>query len=65
MAHVFEMTERADAGVRWMKTHIDRQDADTIVPTYCWWLPAAFHLEQGRNDLTPLVLIPCSTACQA
>ncbi|MFL6716799.1 MAG: tetratricopeptide repeat protein [Burkholderiaceae bacterium] len=50
MAHVFEMTGRANAGVRWMETHIDRWDTDTIVATHCWWHLALFHLEQGRAD---------------
>jgi tetratricopeptide (TPR) repeat protein len=50
IAHVFEMTGRADAGVRWMETHIDRWDADTVVATHCWWHFALFCLEQGRIE---------------
>jgi tetratricopeptide (TPR) repeat protein len=48
MAHVFEMTGRADAGVRWMNEHFARSSADTVVATHCWWHLALFHLSQGR-----------------
>jgi tetratricopeptide (TPR) repeat protein len=50
MAHVFEMTERADAGVRWMDEHVASWGADTVVATHCWWHLALFHLAQGRFD---------------
>jgi tetratricopeptide (TPR) repeat protein len=49
MAHVFEMTERADAGVRWMNEHIDRWAADSVVARHCWWHLALFHLAQGQS----------------
>jgi tetratricopeptide (TPR) repeat protein len=50
MAHVFEMTERADAGVRWMEEHIDYWGVDTVVATHCWWHLALFHLSLGQLD---------------
>ncbi|RZL89922.1 MAG: tetratricopeptide repeat protein [Variovorax sp.] len=50
MAHVFEMTDRADAGVRWMNEHIACWSTDTVVATHCWWHLALFHLAQGRAD---------------
>jgi tetratricopeptide (TPR) repeat protein len=50
MAHVFEMTGRADAGVRWMTEHTAAWGADTVVATHCWWHLALFHLAQGRPD---------------
>jgi len=50
MAHVFEMTERADAGVRWMNEHIASWGTDTVVATHCWWHLALFHLAQGQLD---------------
>ena len=51
MAHVFEMTDRADAGVRWMSEQIDRFGVDRFFTTHCWWHLALFHLAQGRTDL--------------
>jgi tetratricopeptide (TPR) repeat protein len=50
MAHVFEMTERADAGVRWMQRHLDRWSVDTVVATHCWWHLALFYLAEGKLD---------------
>jgi tetratricopeptide (TPR) repeat protein len=50
MAHVFEMTERADAGVRWMNKHIASWSTDTVVTTHCWWHLALFHLAQGNIE---------------
>jgi len=50
MAHVFEMTDRADAGFRWMSEHIDRFGVDRFFTTHCWWHLALFHLTQGRTD---------------
>jgi tetratricopeptide (TPR) repeat protein len=50
MAHVFEMTERADAGVRWMNEHVAFWGVDTVVATHCWWHLALFHLAQGQLD---------------
>jgi tetratricopeptide (TPR) repeat protein len=50
MAHVFEMTERADAGVQWMHEHIEYWATDTVVATHCWWHLALFHLAQGEIE---------------
>ncbi len=50
MAHVFEMTERPDAGVRWMNEHIAYWGAGTVVATHCWWHLALFHLALGQVD---------------
>lgn len=50
MAHVFEMTERADEGVHWMNEHIASWGVDTVVATHCWWHLALFHLAQGQFD---------------
>jgi tetratricopeptide (TPR) repeat protein len=50
MAHVFEMSERADEGVHWMNEHIASWDVDTVVATHCWWHLALFHLAQGQLD---------------
>jgi hypothetical protein len=50
MAHVFEMTGRAEAGVRWMNEHIACWGVDTVVATHCWWHLALFRLTQGQLD---------------
>jgi tetratricopeptide (TPR) repeat protein len=47
LAHVFEMTERPDAGVRWMHERIEYWAGDTMVATHCWWHLALFHLAKG------------------
>jgi hypothetical protein len=44
MAHVFEMSERPDEGIRWMREHMARWSGDTMVATHCWWHLALFHL---------------------
>ena len=49
MAHVFEMTERPDAGARWMNDHSVGWAIDTVVATHCWWHQALFHLGQGLS----------------
>jgi tetratricopeptide (TPR) repeat protein len=48
IAHVYEMTERADAGVRWMNDRMPYWAADTVVATHCWWHLALFHLGRGE-----------------
>jgi len=48
MAHVFEMTERAEAGVRWMDEHLQAWSVGTVVATHCWWHLALFHLARGH-----------------
>ncbi|MDM0106426.1 tetratricopeptide repeat protein [Variovorax sp. J22R24] len=50
MAHVFEMSERADAGLRWMNAHRDFWSVDTVVATHAWWHLALFHISQHRFD---------------
>ena len=59
MAHVFEMTERADAGVHWMSEHIASWGTDTIVATHGWWHLRLFHLSQGQpyRDVLNLTLM--------
>jgi tetratricopeptide (TPR) repeat protein len=47
-AHVFEMTERPDDGVRWMGRHSARWGEDTMVATHCWWHLSLFHLALGE-----------------
>jgi tetratricopeptide (TPR) repeat protein len=50
MAHVFEMTGRPDAGVRWMNEHVAYWGAGTVVATHCWWHLALFHLALSQVD---------------
>jgi tetratricopeptide (TPR) repeat protein len=50
MAHVFEMTERADAGARWLDDHVADWSVGTVVATHCWWHRALFDLARGRHD---------------
>jgi tetratricopeptide (TPR) repeat protein len=50
MAHVFEMTGRADAGVRWMNEHVAGWGVDSPATTHCWWHLALFHLTRGQAD---------------
>jgi tetratricopeptide (TPR) repeat protein len=48
MAHVFEMTDRPDAGVRWLNEHAPHWSVDTVVATHGWWHLALFHLARGE-----------------
>jgi hypothetical protein len=50
MAHVFEMTERPDAGARWLDLHVADWSVDTVVATHCWWHRALFDLARGRHE---------------
>jgi tetratricopeptide (TPR) repeat protein len=50
MAHIFEMTERPDDGLRWMNQHEEAWEIDTVVAAHCWWHLSLFHLEQGEPD---------------
>jgi hypothetical protein len=50
MAHLFEMTERPDEGVRWMHEHHAMWGSGTVVATHCWWHVSLFHLVQGGVD---------------
>jgi hypothetical protein len=50
MAHVFEMTDRADAGVRWLSERMAGwAGAGTTVDVHCWWHIALFHLARGDH----------------
>lgn len=48
MAHVFEMTGRADEGLRWMHEHRACWAEDSSVATHCWWHLALFLIERGQ-----------------
>lgn len=50
MAHVFEMTDRPEAGVRWLTAHEPHWAIDSTVATHCWWHLALFHLRLGEPD---------------
>jgi hypothetical protein len=47
-AHLFEMTERPDAGLRWMEQHRPAWSEGTVVASHCWWHVSLFHLERGQ-----------------
>jgi tetratricopeptide (TPR) repeat protein len=47
LAHVFEMTQQPEEGLRWMADHSAGWDGDTTVATHCWWHLALFHLQRG------------------
>ncbi|MEJ8809773.1 tetratricopeptide repeat protein [Variovorax ureilyticus] len=48
MAHIFEMTGQADAGVRWLRRHAAAWSEGTVVATHCWWHLALFHLARAE-----------------
>ena len=50
MAHVFEMTDRAAEGIRWMNAHKAGWAAGTIVAVHCWWHVALFHVALGQCE---------------
>ena len=50
MAHLFEMTGRAEAGLRWMSQHAAAWSSGTSVAVHCWWHLALFQLARGRFD---------------
>jgi len=50
LAHVFEMTGRADAGLDGMYGHVPYWAVETVVATHCWWHVALFHLAKGEVD---------------
>ncbi len=50
MAHVFEMSERPDEGIRWLNANAASWSIDTVVATHCWWHLALFHLAKGQID---------------
>ena len=50
MAHVFEMTDRPAAGVRWLHDHMAGWSVDGTAATHCWWHLALFHLAPDEPD---------------
>lgn len=50
MAHLFEMTDRAEAGVRWMSRHAVAWSGGSVAAVHCWWHLALFQLARGRFD---------------
>jgi hypothetical protein len=50
MAHVFEMTERHEAGVRWMTEHANVWASGSTVVVHGWWHVALFHLAAREPD---------------
>jgi tetratricopeptide (TPR) repeat protein len=50
MAHVFEMTMRPEAGLRWMARHRTFWSTGTVVATHCWWHWGLFMLAAGEID---------------
>lgn len=48
MAHVFEMSDRPAAGLRWMEAHRACWGERSTVATHCWWHCAVFLIEAGR-----------------
>jgi len=50
MAHVFEMTDRPDAGLRWLHAQAPHWSVETVVSTHLWWHLALFHLACGENE---------------
>lgn len=55
MAHVFEMTGRPEAGIRWMGEHAAAWASSTAVVTHGWWHVALFHLTLNQTDLARAV----------
>lgn len=50
MAHLFEMTDRADFGVRWIDAGLRSGDLEPRFTTHCWWHLALFHLSLGEPE---------------
>jgi tetratricopeptide (TPR) repeat protein len=50
MAHVFEMTDRAQAGARWMIAHADAWARASTIVIHGWWHVALFHLTAHEPD---------------
>jgi hypothetical protein len=48
MAHVFEMSDRAEAGLLWLQAHQPCWAEDSMVATHCWWHLALFLIESGQ-----------------
>ena len=50
MAHVFEMTDRPQAGENWLADHAEGWASDTVVATHCWWHRGLFQIALGRPE---------------
>jgi tetratricopeptide (TPR) repeat protein len=50
MAHVFEMTGRAEAGIRWLRQNVAAWAVGSTVARHCFWHLALFHLARGELD---------------
>ena len=50
MAHVYEMTGRAEAGLAWLLAHRDGWAGDTFVASHCLWHQCLFHLALGQRE---------------
>ena len=50
MAHVFEMTDRPEAGLRWMSAHAGAWASASTVVTHGWWHAALFHLASHEPE---------------
>jgi tetratricopeptide (TPR) repeat protein len=50
MAHVFEMTDRPEAGERWLADRVEGWANDTVVAMHCWWHRGLFQLALGRPE---------------
>lgn len=48
MAHVFEMSGRAEAGLAWMHDRIARHGAGAHFSVHAWWHIALFHVARGE-----------------
>ncbi|MCW5623714.1 MAG: tetratricopeptide repeat protein [Burkholderiales bacterium] len=55
MAHVFEMSDRPEDGLRWMQAHRAAWSHGTVLVTHGWWHTALFHL--ARDDIGPALAI--------
>ena len=50
MAHVFEMTDRPEAGERWLADRVECWANDTVVAMHCWWHRGLFQLALRRPE---------------
>jgi hypothetical protein len=47
VAHVLEMQNRSDDGIRWLRGDTDAWSRDSFFAVHNWWHLALFHLERG------------------
>ncbi|MEL6774122.1 MAG: tetratricopeptide repeat protein [Pseudomonadota bacterium] len=50
VAHVYDMTARADTGVTWLKTRTDAWAHCNNFGEHVWWHLALFHLDRGEYE---------------